>query len=247
MPSPRSRSFPRSRSGASSTSSQPGSPAHVSIVAPGSSCPACSAEIAWYDNIPIVSYLLLRGRCRGCRTRISAKYPLVELATAVLVSACILDFGVTAGRSHLGSVLRGARRHHRHRPRTAGDPESRRAPGSGLRAGCANRGRPLSGLGDRSRSRLALPAPRRARLSRRARHGRREARASPRRRARRDPPGRLDGRDGLRPHSGRRPRWRATATRRGRWRSPSGRSSPPARSSRSSPGMPCVHAYLSLR
>ena len=70
-------------------------PAHVSIVAPRSCCPACSAELAWYDNIPIVSYVLLRGRCRGCRTRISAKYPLVELTTVVLVSACILDFGVT--------------------------------------------------------------------------------------------------------------------------------------------------------
>ena len=41
-------------------------PVRVSIVAPGSSCPACSSEIAWYDNIPVLSYLLLRGRCRGC-------------------------------------------------------------------------------------------------------------------------------------------------------------------------------------
>jgi leader peptidase (prepilin peptidase)/N-methyltransferase len=72
-------------------------PARLSIVAPRSCCPACAAEIAWYDNIPIVSYLLLRGRCRACSAPISAKYPLVELATAALVSACILDFGLSAG------------------------------------------------------------------------------------------------------------------------------------------------------
>jgi leader peptidase (prepilin peptidase) / N-methyltransferase len=70
-------------------------PARISIVAPRSSCTSCSTEIAWYDNIPIVSYLVLRGRCRTCATEISVKYPLVELATAVLVSLCILVFGVS--------------------------------------------------------------------------------------------------------------------------------------------------------
>lgn len=70
-------------------------PARISIVAPRSSCPSCSTEIAWYDNIPIFSYFLLHGRCRGCKEPISIKYPLVELTTAVLVSACILEFGVT--------------------------------------------------------------------------------------------------------------------------------------------------------
>jgi leader peptidase (prepilin peptidase) / N-methyltransferase len=70
-------------------------PARLSIVAPRSQCPSCAKEIAWYDNIPIFSYLLLRGRCRGCAEPISLKYPLVELTTAVLVSACILAFGFT--------------------------------------------------------------------------------------------------------------------------------------------------------
>jgi leader peptidase (prepilin peptidase)/N-methyltransferase len=71
-------------------------PARLSIVSPGSSCPSCQSAIAWYDNIPLVSYLLLRGRCRSCQVHIPAKYPLVELTTAVLVSACFLVFGLTA-------------------------------------------------------------------------------------------------------------------------------------------------------
>jgi leader peptidase (prepilin peptidase) / N-methyltransferase len=71
-------------------------PARLSIIAPPSSCPSCSTEIAWYDNIPVASYLVLRGRCRTCGFHIPIKYPFVELVTAVLVSACILDFGLTA-------------------------------------------------------------------------------------------------------------------------------------------------------
>jgi leader peptidase (prepilin peptidase)/N-methyltransferase len=71
-------------------------PARLSIVAPRSICPHCAVEIAWHDNIPVVSYLLLRGHCRRCNAPISAKYPIVELTTAALVSACILVFGVTA-------------------------------------------------------------------------------------------------------------------------------------------------------
>jgi leader peptidase (prepilin peptidase)/N-methyltransferase len=71
-------------------------PVRLSVVKPGSSCPACSTPIAWYDKLPIASYLLLRGRCRACSVHIPAKYPLVELATAALFSACILEFGLTA-------------------------------------------------------------------------------------------------------------------------------------------------------
>jgi leader peptidase (prepilin peptidase) / N-methyltransferase len=70
-------------------------PAHRSIVAPRSACPSCSKPIEWYDNIPVVSYLLLRGSCRNCGARIGWKYPAVELGTALLISACLLRFGPT--------------------------------------------------------------------------------------------------------------------------------------------------------
>lgn len=60
-----------------------------------SECPSCSAGIAWYDNVPLVSYLVLRGRCRHCRARISIRYLAVELATALLVAACFARFGLT--------------------------------------------------------------------------------------------------------------------------------------------------------
>ena len=58
-------------------------PRGESIVSPGSRCPACERPIAPYDNLPVLSWLLLRGRCRHCGARISARYPLVELLTAL--------------------------------------------------------------------------------------------------------------------------------------------------------------------
>jgi leader peptidase (prepilin peptidase)/N-methyltransferase len=70
-------------------------PRGVSIVRPGSGCMSCGARIAWYDNIPLVSYAALRGRCRACGERIPLRYPAVELVTALLVAACVLAFGVT--------------------------------------------------------------------------------------------------------------------------------------------------------
>ena len=59
-------------------------PRGTSVVAPGSHCPACRRSIRWFDNVPVVAYLLLRGRCRACRAPISPVYPLVEAATAGL-------------------------------------------------------------------------------------------------------------------------------------------------------------------
>jgi leader peptidase (prepilin peptidase)/N-methyltransferase len=62
-------------------------PRHESIVKPPSHCPACDVKIANRDNVPVVSWLLLRGRCRSCRSTISARYPFVELLTGVLFAA----------------------------------------------------------------------------------------------------------------------------------------------------------------
>jgi len=62
-------------------------PHGASIVRPPSHCPGCKTPIAWYDNIPLLSYIVLRGRCRSCRTRISAVYPAVEVLTGALALA----------------------------------------------------------------------------------------------------------------------------------------------------------------
>jgi leader peptidase (prepilin peptidase)/N-methyltransferase len=67
-----------------------------SIVHPASACMSCHAPIARRDNIPVVSYLLLRGRCRNCRAAIPWRYPVVELATAGLIVACFVVFGLGA-------------------------------------------------------------------------------------------------------------------------------------------------------
>jgi leader peptidase (prepilin peptidase)/N-methyltransferase len=68
-------------------------PRNESIVFPASHCPSCSAKIPFYDNIPIFSYLLLAGRCRACRGRISPQYPLVELVNGLLTLALFLRLG----------------------------------------------------------------------------------------------------------------------------------------------------------
>jgi leader peptidase (prepilin peptidase)/N-methyltransferase len=66
-----------------------------SLVRPGSACMSCKVPIVWYDNIPVVSYFLLRGRCRNCGARIGLVYPAVEITAAVLVAGCLLVFGLT--------------------------------------------------------------------------------------------------------------------------------------------------------
>ena len=71
-------------------------PLRRSIVRPPSACMSCSREIAWYDNVPLLSYFLLRGHCRHCQARIPLLYPAVELVTALLLAGCVLAFGLTA-------------------------------------------------------------------------------------------------------------------------------------------------------
>jgi leader peptidase (prepilin peptidase)/N-methyltransferase len=69
-------------------------PAGESVVHPRSRCPSCGHEITARDNIPVVSWVLLRGRCRSCAAPISARYPLVELLTAALFVVMLLRFGL---------------------------------------------------------------------------------------------------------------------------------------------------------
>jgi len=71
-------------------------PLRRSIVRPPSACMSCGQEIRRYDNIPLLSYVLLRGRCRDCEARIPPVYPAVELSTAVLLAGCVLAFGISA-------------------------------------------------------------------------------------------------------------------------------------------------------
>jgi leader peptidase (prepilin peptidase)/N-methyltransferase len=69
-------------------------PYDESVVSPRSHCPRCAAMIAWYDNIPVASYLFLLARCRHCRAAISARYPIVELTTGVLFSLIVWRLGL---------------------------------------------------------------------------------------------------------------------------------------------------------
>lgn len=69
-------------------------PRDLSVISPRSACPNCQQPIAWYHNLPVLGYLILRGRCRGCRDKISIQYPLVELATALIWLAMTIRFGV---------------------------------------------------------------------------------------------------------------------------------------------------------
>ncbi len=64
-----------------------------SLWMPGSACPACQSPIRWYDNVPVLSFLLLRGRCRDCQERIAWRYPIVEIGTALLFFFAYLQIG----------------------------------------------------------------------------------------------------------------------------------------------------------
>jgi leader peptidase (prepilin peptidase)/N-methyltransferase len=70
-------------------------PLGKSVVRPRSACPACGYQIPFYDNIPVLSYLILRGRCRSCKSAISIQYPFVELLTGISFLACALKWDFT--------------------------------------------------------------------------------------------------------------------------------------------------------
>jgi leader peptidase (prepilin peptidase)/N-methyltransferase len=77
-------------------------PKEESVVSPGSRCPKCHEPIRWFDNIPVLSWIVLRGRCRRCHAPVSIQYPLVELATGLMWA------GTFAARGPTGEALRGA-------------------------------------------------------------------------------------------------------------------------------------------
>lgn len=80
-------------------------PAEESVVRPRSRCPSCRSPIAWYDNIPILSFLALRGRCRHCDESISIQYPVIELATALIWLAAAVRFGPSVEAAHSALFL----------------------------------------------------------------------------------------------------------------------------------------------
>ena len=85
-------------------------PRHRSIVRPGSACPHCGATIRAWDNLPLISFALLGGRCRACRWRIPWRYPAIEAATGALFLLAYLQFGLTvagAGAALLSFLLLG--------------------------------------------------------------------------------------------------------------------------------------------
>lgn len=83
-------------------------PAGLSVVRPASACPGCGHTIRGRDNVPLVSWVLLRGRCRDCRTAISARYPAIEALTAIAFAAVALLFGGQVVAAPSGSELIGA-------------------------------------------------------------------------------------------------------------------------------------------
>lgn len=85
-------------------------PNEQSLIRPPSSCPKCKQPIAWRDNVPVLSWLLLKGRCRGCGTPISIQYPIIEAAVGLLWIGAVLLYGAsmqTLEAGVLGTILVG--------------------------------------------------------------------------------------------------------------------------------------------
>lgn len=70
-------------------------PNNESIIKPGSHCPKCKHKLSWYENIPVISYIFLRGKCKSCKQKISFIYPAIELLTGILFLSSYLVFGLT--------------------------------------------------------------------------------------------------------------------------------------------------------
>lgn len=79
-------------------------PLKRSVVKPASACMSCGHELAWYENVPVLSWLALRGRCKGCGTSIGVVYPAVELVTALLIAGSFLAFG-WSGKSFVAAFF----------------------------------------------------------------------------------------------------------------------------------------------
>ena len=70
-------------------------PNNMNIAFPSSHCPNCNYKLKWYDNIPVLSYIILKGKCRNCKEKISPRYMIVEILTAILILVCYLKFDLS--------------------------------------------------------------------------------------------------------------------------------------------------------
>ncbi len=80
-------------------------PAKKSLSFPPSTCPGCNTHIQWYDNIPVLSWLFLGGKCRNCKQKIAIQYPLIELLTGLLMFALFFVFGATVELFFMSIIL----------------------------------------------------------------------------------------------------------------------------------------------
>ncbi len=80
-------------------------PEKISLWSPPSTCPGCGYKIKWYDNIPVLSYIFLGGKCRKCKTKISMQYPLIEMFTGFLVALIYLKIGLSYDVIFLSAIL----------------------------------------------------------------------------------------------------------------------------------------------
>lgn len=80
-------------------------PAEQSVISPPSRCPSCGHALAWRDNVPVIGWLLLRGRCRYCGVAVSAQYPIIEFATSLIWIAAVVRFGPSVEALHSALFL----------------------------------------------------------------------------------------------------------------------------------------------